>query len=163
MYGKTSDNSQSRVDRHAQNGRSSDAGIDPSVFARHCDAEIERAKLIDDKAAVEVKLSQVKAQIRSAGTDRVGQDYKANCEAQRATLVAKLNGINKRLTAMNYAKGVRAAEAKAAADDFPKMFMQLAREMLAGPVYDRITVAAHHRQREQRDGGRTTPAPRDFL
>ena len=105
----------------------------------------------DENVQVEMKLGQVNAQLRSATSERAGYDFKARCEAQRATLVHRLNGINSRLTAMNYERGLRSSEAKNAADDFPRFFMALAKEMLAEPIYNRIVVASHHRQQEQQD------------
>jgi hypothetical protein len=57
--------------------------------------------------------------------------------------------MNHLLMSINYERATKKTEAQAGKDEFPKFFMMLAKEMLAEQVYNRIVVAAVHRQRER--------------
>ena len=156
MFKNTSQNAQSRTDRSALHHRKNESGVDPAVYAEHpaADTIADREKLIRDKSQVEQHLAAINARLRQAkaafnGSTRsqTGYDTVARWESQRATLVGKLTRMNALLSNMNYERRVTQVEACEAEDGFPRLFMTLAREMLADEVYNRIVVAAVHRQR----------------
>jgi hypothetical protein len=156
VFKNTSQNAQSRTDRSALHRRKNESGVDPAVYAEHpaADTIADREKLIRDKSQVEQHLAAINARLRQAkaafnGNTRsqTGYDTVARWESQRATLVGKLTRMNALLSNMNYERRVTQVEAREAEDGFPRLFMTLAREVLADEVYNRIVVAAVHRQR----------------
>ena len=78
----------------------------------------------------------------------MGYDFTAKWEAQRSTLVRRMTGINKKLMEMKFDRAMKTADEIQQRGDYPQIFMALAKEMLAEPIYNRIAVAAHHRHQD---------------
>jgi hypothetical protein len=162
MFKRASENSQSRTDRAAVHNRTNESGVDPAAFAAaHADPEVDRAKLIRDKTDAEAKLALINAQLRRAkgaftGNTRnqSGHEIVAKWESQRATLVGRLNRMNALLSQMNFDRKTKHADDEAQHDNLPKVFMAMAREMLADEIYNRVFVAAVHRMRDAADDRR---------
>ena len=173
MFKKASDNAQSRTDRNAEFSRHNEAGADPSAFATHpksrssmsMDAlERERILCVNRKQDLEEKMSLCRLQIDRA--ERAFRDHSENKLSQqlyqkllndRDDITARLFQANKEVRANNLAlSDLRRVEQKPRLkpdrrETFANVFYEIAKEMLATSVVNRITSATIHRIGERLD------------
>lgn len=156
MFKSTADNTQSRVRRAVTDNRANIHGIDGAVF----DAlQSDRDRALQELRAVEDKSSKLRGQIALArrrhqfnekGQVSAGQVHAWEVEHEK--LKQKITAIHKRLTELRYDKRQFSDEAhRRDNESFGKVFQAMAKEMLAGPIYERILVATIHRHEDMRD------------
>ena len=145
-------NTQSRERRKVTQSRVNSGGIDETAFKS--DIEIERHQILLNLKKIEKKLSQLRGQIATARRrynhgehGRVAHDTIQKWEAERADLAQEAADHTRILTEM---KWERSLQSEARAVEFGSVFKELASEMLAQPVYDRIIQATIHRLGEDK-------------
>jgi hypothetical protein len=171
MYKKQSENFQSRTTRQAIHSRYNEHGIDPTAFSEHPhpnpdEAHIDKidlAKLRRDKREVEVQLSLINSRLIEGRTAlkrgsmrETSFDQVSQWEKQRANLIRKMAAMDRLLmqakidrVAEQSQQDDQRYEQQAVVDQFPQIFMAMAKELLAHEVYNRIFIATVHRQREK--------------
>jgi hypothetical protein len=154
MFKRTSENMQSRQRRQSLDSRDNSAGIDETVFK---DPEEQRAQLIIQKGELQSKSSSLNAQIKLArrrytfrepGT--VPLRTVERWEIERQGICAQITAIDKRLTEMKVDYSA-ASRRRREADGFAETFKEVAREMLADPVFQRLITATIHRCGEENE------------
>lgn len=142
-FKNTSENTQRREVNRVLNSTSNTGGIDPSVFKPVLPPErTERDKLIDRKQALQEKNSKLSAQIASAkrrhffkerGT--VTLDTVLKWEEDRRSTAREITEIDRALTNMRVDKHLASITEK---QNFDAVFVQVAKEKLAEPVYKEL-------------------------
>ena len=151
MFKSASKNEQSRMDRHEFTGRRNIYGIDDSAWR---DAHAEKEKLVERKRQVEQDLMKINDQIRAAGRQlhtsgrAVNRNLFESWIGRRKKLVHDLRKIDDTLFEIR-----KMARQRESVDElsFERVFIQTAKKMLAGPVYDRIVKATIHAIGEEQE------------
>lgn len=157
MFKAASSNAVSRDRRLVTESRENTAGIDPSVFRRE---KTEKESLISQKLLLQQKSGKLKAQIALAKkrhslnmNGQVAHAIVLKWELERSHIGVEIAEVEKRLADLKFEARMAAADAMAKnekkEDGFDRVFKQMAKEMLAGPVYDRIVLATIHRLGER--------------
>jgi hypothetical protein len=162
MYKKASDGSQDRTERRALFSRTNDHGIDPSAFKDADDLTLStlRDSLVMEKKQVEAKNSEVRRLINDASA--VSKGYRSGALTppkifrawQRETDVnrRKMFELEQQIFEIKSVMRSRAARSDAERDKrFERMFMRMAKELLARAVYDRIVTTTIHRVSEEEE------------
>lgn len=159
MFKKTSQSTQSRVFRTATESRKNEAGIDPASFQGKVEESLESRKnrIIREKMQAETKLAMLNNSIAQAknnfttnSRNQAGYDFLAKAQSQRGALIRKVSWCQRQVAEIKREELAQRNEEVIEEQRFSDVFMEMAREMLAEPVYNRIMVAAVHRQRESR-------------
>ena len=145
MHKGTSNALQSRAVRNVIHSTNNSGGVDESAFGG--DDEIERKSLVREKTEIAYELSKIKGEwhLATLSKDRRRLDH---LHLSRQALVKKNIDIELRLTELRRAKKDRQGDPST----FERTFMYMAKEMLAGPVYDRVLIATIHRCGETQEG-----------
>lgn len=146
MFKGLSNNTQTRQRRGALESRANTGGVDETVFR---DPQEHRAQLVLKKGELQTKSSALNAQIKLArrrytfrepGT--VPLRTVERWEIERQGICAQITALDKRLTEM---KVDLSAVKERERDGFAETFKEVAREMLAEPVFQRLITATIHR------------------
>ena len=152
MFKTTSANSESRDRRSVVHTKRNGAGLDPSTFDRS-ELERRRTELVAKKIAVEERLSTITAalaEVSRPGGRAASRLSVERMKADRVRFVAQLRDVERELAEL------KPAMAKARARDvrtFERVFVSIAREMLATAVYERLLIAAVHRAQSLAEDG----------
>lgn len=169
MYKKSSDHSQAHTTRVAQFSHANEHGIDPTAFDNVLvKEELRRVELVTEKRRLEESMVSLKRQIESAEhnyrhhTGALSAELYHKLQAKKADTLAQLGEIERELAVIKVNARIRADEEHrarqqhhaeivnpSAPDGFNDIFHEIAHEMLAGPVYDRIALATIHRLSER--------------
>jgi hypothetical protein len=152
MYKKASSHAQERVTRAVQGSTHNDFGIDESVWATADESGLrrERERLVTRKRQLQGQLTEIKA--RTSDRRRTDPAYKT-LATQRARIVQEERTISDELRRINQLIKDGNREMNRVEDEvkrqtgktFHDIFYDIAKEMLAGPVFARLQVAAEHR------------------
>jgi hypothetical protein len=157
MFKSTSSNEQRRVRSEGPSVSNNVHGIDPSVFKDpSSQPEEELEKLRDQYADALMRLNNVKRQI-SAGQGRKRSDGSyvdrrvwAKWQDEKLAIAGELLEINTRISHLK--KQVKQANVALKKEDtFDACFKEVAKELLARPVYDRLITATIHRLGERQE------------
>lgn len=159
MFKNTSDNAQDRTRRTAENTTRNLHGIDAQVFKdAPGDALAGRKQTLTIQLGdTQLKLARVKAIIEEAhlrsgtwSSRSVPPETMARWVQEKRLLLGEIQAIQIELTKIKLEMGQRqAAGRKEEEKDFVTTFHALAKEVLAGPVYDRVATATIHRMKER--------------
>ena len=147
----TSESSQRRTVQAAERSR---PVLDRTTFKSPLDPVSERDALVARKIELQKKLSAVRSDLNEAQIRRFNKEVGrlvpaaivARWENEKKDLVQEMHDLE--ITLMSF-KRRRANEAESNTKEFAEVFKQLAKEMLADEVYDRLTVATIHRMSEK--------------
>ena len=157
MFKKTSDNAQSRTDRNALHTRVNEAGIDPQVFEKNSQAPDEYRQLVLDKIELEKRSALVRQQFNVAKRryrnnepgqvpyrefDRLGR--------QRDDIAHKIQVMNGRIAELKLERAKAHMEQPQnmvrpklqRVEAFKLCFYEVAKELLAEPIFKRLVNAA---------------------
>lgn len=147
MHKGASDNQQSRAVRAVLNRRANDQ-LDPTVFAEKADRERTKAALIAQRGAITSRVSHLSALIeRANGVRREGgcgvpAKTFGGWKIERAQLVQEQHDVEAKLSEL---KAFSDQTKESRLRDFNSVFVDLAKEMLAGEVFNRLVIASYHR------------------
>lgn len=137
---------QGRLRRSVTESSENSGGIDPSAFA----ADNQRDRSAMRKKTFETQLVKLNEQIHRAQRDfhRTHRRHPAfdRWQKDRARIIVEIRDLDRELTNIRNTRRKMGAEYERT---FERMFMKMSKEMLAGPVYDRILTATIHRTKEQ--------------
>jgi hypothetical protein len=170
MYKNASQDRQAATRRHPMLDRSNSGGVDDSVWSKRLNREMGSG-VLDDVYAERQRLVKLKLdyedRVRRLSNDisEAQRRYNTHSErnsnygrwmSERNSYVEAMHQLNKKLSDCKVKLRERAdreyEDRKSSQLDrggLETAFMQLAKEMLAGPVYDRVMIAALHRVQEQ--------------
>jgi hypothetical protein len=147
--------SEGRAERKAAFSRANEHGIDPTAFKETDTASFDA--LTEKKRKLEVQIADIKARISKATSNKYAtgkmiepatwnrwQDDLVNCKRQIVEVEAELQ----KARAQRRVEQAKADELHRGSFEFH--FAQLAKEMLAEPVYNRVATAALHRMKAER-------------
>lgn len=151
---KSSDYEQGRINRMTDHGRTNTV-VDPTSFkaARKLVDELvdEKRKIIEEKTRVEIALSKVNASIdRAMLNSRInGRAVKSASLSYLKQKQSELKSSVHKLRENESDLRLRIAALQGTYDHFEKVsferaFYVTARQLLAGPVFERIKIAAVH-------------------
>jgi hypothetical protein len=154
MYKNASHNAQSRADRTAQFSHLNEHGVDENVFRTPSDDERARALLVQEKRDLETRMATVNRQISDACA--IAKGYRdgrrtpnrqfEHWQADKRLLMTRMADVERKLSDLRMARLDRVKrDAHADKIRFERAFVRMAREMLAGPVFDRVFTATIHR------------------
>lgn len=154
MYGRASDTLQART-RHAASAADTGGGIKASdafrVSADESPEAVEKRELTDRLVRVHRALSAVKAKRaivdieRQLNGERENRRQTKSHAALRIELVDEAQAIQARLSRLNPILRQRKMQASDKQHhDFGRAFMEVAKRMLAEPVYERVLTATLH-------------------
>jgi hypothetical protein len=176
MYKKASANQQGRTDRAINVSHHNEHGIDPSAFEM-CDADkdeetirniqLQRANLLERKRQLEQKNVYFTRQLQDAraayhGDKDEALDYPQfiKIREEKEAIVSEMKDIEQQLSRFRlqlqgiaHSQNQRRRIIKREQVEFgsyEKIFVQIAQQMLAKPVFERIALATVHRLQEQR-------------
>lgn len=157
MFKKSSDSSQSRALRSVVDSRKNSAGVDPGSFRQGQTEESlgsRKKRILQEKTAVEGRLAALNHSIAQAKNNhrhnsprQTGYDWLAIAASQRLALIRKVNWCQNQLAEIKTEELATQETREVQIRGIPDFFMELAEELLAKPVFDRVLVAAIHRQR----------------
>jgi hypothetical protein len=152
MYKKNSGNLQDRARRQTEHSTQNTAGVDMSAFADEA-VEVRDRILGEQISQIELKLGRVNALIQESelrrgtfATRSVNPSERARWVQEKRLLMGELNAA--RLERMKFHQERLRRQKAGRADrdkEFDMVFRAVAKEVLAGPVYDRIITATIHR------------------
>ena len=160
MYKKASANSQARLSRSAEVSRDNTAGLDPEVFKETATDELselikKREALVTAKRENEIKLSKLSLEIKmvkgaySTGRAGISYDSYLRMETERNNLIRSNRALDVRFQELKAAiVRVSSTAQSKKHSDFASVFMAVAKELLATPVYDRIVAATIYKFEE---------------
>src|SRR6516162_9365735 len=145
MFKKTSDNTQHRERAKAEHSRTNTGGIDPTAFITTDELLQQRVRLVTRKQEIERAQGKIKSQFSEAGRrlhtegksmppgviSRWKKEQERLREEKQAIKAATLQKINQ--------------QEEEKWKDYNYVFRVMAKDMLAGEVYQRIEIAALHR------------------
>jgi hypothetical protein len=167
MYKRASIGAQGRARGHGID-RSNSGGVDETVWrvpADKLEMLAERDRLGLEKTELQDRVRRLGETIRMAQhnfhRDGVRSHHYADWQTERSDLIShgleidrKLAALRKRLREIAEAEHVEHKERRERlGGSLEAVFMTLAKEMLAGPVYDRIMFAAYHRVKGEEPEG----------
>lgn len=149
MFKGNSENIQRRERNQVLLGKKND-GIEHDVWREDRSASDDRKmELVSRKTEAEKKICQLNAALGEYGRRNITKEGKyAIWASERQKLVVVVAEIEKQLSAIRM---VRAHSGKIEKQTFAEVFKTMAKEMLAGPVYDRLITATIHRCGEAED------------
>jgi hypothetical protein len=152
MFQKSSGNAQARTERKATFSRANEHGIDPTAF-KETDVGSYDA-LVEKKRKLELQIADIKARISKAASNKYAsgklvdrtiwnrwQADLVDCKKRIVEVEAELQ----KARAQRRAQQARGDELHRGSFEFH--FAQLAKELLAEPVYNRVATAALHRMK----------------
>lgn len=150
MFKKTSANSQSRERRKALDTTANSAGIDEAAFAHDTTdpAELRRSLILKKKALEEkssllnrnIALAKRRYNFREPGT--VNIETIRRWETEKANLSSQITRMDSLITKIKFDLAIKSdAEHRT----FAETFKDMAREILADEVFQRILIATIHR------------------
>ena len=156
MHKSTARYEQSRTVRAATD-QPRNEHVDASSFKET--ADLERSRLVAEKKGLEADIFELNARIRRAKALAWDRKVYTNpktyqgWEFEKVKKVRRTSEIDIRLSSLkkeaaDQASAEREAEGRDQYHDFSKAFHQMAKELLAGPVYDRVRIAALHTLKE---------------
>jgi hypothetical protein len=158
MFKNNSENMQTRTRRQAEHSTANTGGIDMSAFDEDTLKTHDRI-LGEQVNQIEIKLARVKALLAEADLRRgtwggrtIGPGALARVQQEKRLLLGELNAARtERMKFHNEVNRRNAEGRKENNKEFGEVFHRMAKEMLAGPVYDRIVTATLHRMSEGED------------
>lgn len=155
MFKNASDNAQSRARRAVVETTTNSAGVDEDTYRRgegRRDELVIRKKELESKAAaILLTIKQATGRARRTGRYSDGTHWNRWQRDLEATK-AEIREVERELIPLNTARRNRMIVNERS---FERVFIHLAKEMLAGPVYERLVAAAIHRVKEEEaEGGR---------
>ena len=149
MFAKTSESQQRRKTISRADATENVNGVDLDVW-KEGDVEDERRQIVFQLKDLELKLSKIRAQLADA-TQRYNSPIKGRIiprdlfnrwTTQKIDTVARIHSLEAKLSLIKRDKIVNSSNRQ---ESFESAFALMAKQMLAGPVYDRILIAAVHR------------------
>lgn len=158
MHKNTSDNMQTRARHQAEHSTANTGGVDMTAFDD--DKLRTRDRVLSEQISqIEIKLGRLKALIAEAdlrrgtwGTRTIGPGVLARFQQEKRLLLGELNAA--RFERMKYHNEVKRRDTekhKEHQETFNEVFHIMAKEILAGPVYDRVVTATIHRMGKDDD------------
>lgn len=155
VFKNTSQNSQGRERRKILNSTQNTGGIDTSAFSEMKLDELQTKDRVvgHQLQETEIKLARVRTVMEEArlrrgtwATRSIPKDTELRWLREKRLLLSELNALRAEHSKIKRAIDQRNQETKELTQtSFEAVFHALAKEMLAGPVYDRIAMAAIHR------------------
>ena len=154
MFKKTSDNTQGRERRKALDTTTNSGGVDETAFAHDPKSRAElRRSLIVKKQALEAKnrllnrnIALAKRRFTYREPGAVSYETVRRWELEKSNISSEITRIDSLITKIKFELIV---SAEAEQKTFAETFKDMARELLADDVFQRILIATIHRIGEQ--------------
>jgi len=158
MFKKTSDNTQHRERAKAEHSRTNTGGIDPTAFITTDELLQQRVRLVTRKQEIERAQGKIKSQFSEAGR-RLHTEGKSmppgvisRWKKEQERLREEKQAIEAELQAIKAATLQKINQQEEEKwKDYNYVFRVMAKDMLAGEVYQRIEIAALHRMGISKD------------